>query len=37
MAKETTNKADKPKNEKILWMASPYTAVSAWLQWRTLI
>lgn len=37
MAKETSNQAEKPKNpekDKILWVASPYTAVSAWLQWR---
>jgi hypothetical protein len=36
-AKEIANQIHEqkePKKEKIIWVASPYTAVSAWLQYR---
>jgi len=38
-AKEIANQVHEqkePEKEKIIWMASPYTAVSAWLQYRSI-
>ena len=28
------NEQKEPEKEKIIWAASPYTAISAWLQYR---
>lgn len=35
---EENNQANKvtESREKIMWVASPYTAVSAWLQYRSI-